>query len=102
MAEDGTSEQNGVSLTGTTMDRELYGEADRFAGFDQSIGLDVEEEQDDRERALARCEAYISHFMHVHCCRKVLQLGAVFAARCTLSKHPKSSLLSYQTTKAAR
>ena len=54
MADNG--QQNGVSLTGTTMDQELYGGVDRYAGFDRSIGLDVEEEQDERERALARSE----------------------------------------------
>ncbi len=58
MAEDGDGQQNGVSLTGTTMDQELYGGVDRYAGFDTSIGLDVEGEQDERERTLAR---------HVHC-----------------------------------
>lgn len=54
MAENGNSEQNGVPMTGTTFDQELYGASDRYAGFDTSIGLDVGDEQDERERALAK------------------------------------------------
>ena len=54
MAENGDGEQNGVSMTGRTFDQDLYGASDRYAGFDTSIGLDVGEEQDERERALAK------------------------------------------------
>lgn len=54
MAENGNGQQNGVSLTGTTMDQDLYGGADRYAGFDTSIGLGAEEDLDERERTLAR------------------------------------------------
>lgn len=55
MAENGNGEQNGVPTKGTTFDQELYGASDRYAGFDTSIGLDVGDEQDERERALAKC-----------------------------------------------
>lgn len=54
MAEKGNGEQNGVPMTGATFDQELYGASDRYAGFDTSIGLDVGDEQDERERALAK------------------------------------------------
>lgn len=54
MAENGDGQQNGVPITGATFDQELYGGVDRYAGFDTSIGLNVDEDQDERERALAR------------------------------------------------
>ena len=55
MAEqNGSGQQNGVSLTGTTFDQDLYGAGDRYAGFDTSIGLGAEEDLDERERTLAR------------------------------------------------
>jgi len=54
MAENGDGQQTGVPLTGATFDQELYGGVDRYAGFDTSIGLNVDEDQDERERALAR------------------------------------------------
>lgn len=48
--------QEGVSLTGIAYDKELYdGGSDRFAGYTQSIGVGEDDEQDEREQALARC-----------------------------------------------
>lgn len=49
------SNQDNVPLTGKPVfDQELYGgAADKYTGYDQTIGVD-DEEQDERERALAR------------------------------------------------
>ena len=72
MAENGNGQQNGVPLTGTTFDQELYGGIDRYAGFDTSIGLGAEEDLDERERTLARsatfccCVARTQHHPPVH------------------------------------
>lgn len=55
MAENG-QRADGVSLTGITFDNELYGAADP-ASYQTSIGVADEDEQDEREQALRRCEA---------------------------------------------
>ena len=52
----GEQREQGVSLTGIAYDKELYdGGSDRFAGYTQSIGVGEDDEQDEREQALARC-----------------------------------------------
>lgn len=101
MAEDGNSEQNGVPITGTTFDQELYGASDRYAGFDTSIGLDVGDEQDERERALAKC---VTKHQGKRCsildaCSNVLCRRAV---RCSPLRLQRSSSKSFQTTKVVR
>ena len=51
----GAQRADGISLTGAvTFDQELYGGDDR-AGYVGSIGVADDAEQDERERALARC-----------------------------------------------
>lgn len=51
----GTQRADGIALTGAvTFDQDLYGGDDR-AGYVGSIGVADDEQQDERERALARC-----------------------------------------------
>ena len=47
--------ENGLGDRGAEFDRDLYGEdGDRYAGLDTSIGVAADDDQDFRERAMAR------------------------------------------------
>lgn len=62
----GAQRAEGISLTGpATFDQELYGGDDR-AGYVGSIGVADDADQDERERALARCAIVL--FL---CCARV-------------------------------
>ena len=73
----GTQRADGIALTGAvTFDQDLYGGDDR-AGYVGSIGVADDEQQDERERALARCGGR-PLFWAAACCRVSV---AAWAAR---------------------
>ena len=65
----GAQRTEGISLTGpVTFDQELYGGDDR-AGYVGSIGVADDADQDERERALARCAPFFCNFAPGCCTR---------------------------------
>ncbi len=86
--QDEQREEQGVSLTGIAYDKDLYdGGADRFAGYTQSIGVGEDDEQDERDQALARCTAPRSIDQQCSCGRGACICSCMRADLATASRN---------------
>lgn len=80
------SQRPGMGLPGSAeFDQDLYGQGDRFAGYEQSIGVAGDEElEDEREKALSR-------YARLHCLG-LSRLGTFDADRCLVPYAVESNI----------